>query len=48
MNKLRELAGDRFVAGLVLCTARQTLPLGRQLWATPIEALWTDDQRRDR
>lgn len=47
MNKLRELAGDRFVAGLVLCTARQTVPLGRQLCATPIEALWTGDQRRD-
>lgn len=40
LNKLRALAGDRWVAGLVLCTARQTTPLGRQLWAVPIEALW--------
>ncbi len=30
-----------FVAGLVLCTARQTIPLGRRLWAVPIEALWS-------
>jgi predicted AAA+ superfamily ATPase len=48
MSKLRDLAGDRFVAGLVLCTARQTLPLGKQLWAMPIEALWMDDQGRQR
>lgn len=40
LNRLRTLAGDRFVAGLVLCTARQTTPLGRQMWAVPIEALW--------
>lgn len=40
LNRLRDLAGDRFVAGLVLCTARQTTPLGRQVWAVPIEALW--------
>lgn len=41
MAKLRALAGERFVAGLVLCTARQTSPLGKQLWATPMQALWT-------
>lgn len=41
IRKLRTLAGDRFVAGLVLCTTRQTLPLGARIWATPIEALWT-------
>lgn len=42
INKLQDLAGDRFVAGLVLCTTRQTTPVGHRLWATPIEALWTD------
>jgi uncharacterized protein len=41
LNKLRSLAGERFVSGLVLCTAGQTTPLGRDLWAVPIEALWT-------
>jgi uncharacterized protein len=40
MNKFRELAGESFVAGLVLCTTRQTIPLARRVWATPIEALW--------
>lgn len=40
MNKLRGLVAERFVAGLVLCTARQTTPLGSRLWALPIEALW--------
>lgn len=40
MNKLRELAGERFVAGLFLCTARQTIPVAREVWAIPIEALW--------
>jgi predicted AAA+ superfamily ATPase len=39
--KLRTLVGDRFRAGLVLCTTRQTIPLGARMWATPIEALWT-------
>jgi len=39
--KLRTLVGDRFRAGLVLCTTRQTIPLGARIWATPIEALWT-------
>ena len=40
LNKFRELAGDRFLAGLVLCTARQTTSLANRIWATPIEALW--------
>lgn len=40
LHKLKALAADRFVAGLVLCTARQTTPLGRDMWAVPIEALW--------
>jgi len=40
LRRLRELAGERFLAGLVLCTARQTLPFGRNLWVVPIEALW--------
>jgi predicted AAA+ superfamily ATPase len=40
LKKLAALAGERFVAGLVLCTTRQTMPLGRRMWATPIEALW--------
>ena len=41
LGRFRDLAGDRFIAGLVLCTTRQTTPLGRQIWAVPIEALWS-------
>jgi uncharacterized protein len=40
MNKLRELAGESFLAGLMFCTARQTTPLARDIWAVPVDALW--------
>jgi predicted AAA+ superfamily ATPase len=40
LAKFRALAGERFVAGLVLCTTRRTTPLGDRIWAIPIEALW--------
>ncbi len=30
LERFRALAGERFVAGLVLCTTRQTTPLGDQ------------------
>lgn len=40
LHKFRELAGERLVAGLVLCTTRQTVPLASGIWAVPIEALW--------
>ena len=40
LRRFQALAGERFVAGIVLCTARQTTPLGQGVWATPIEALW--------
>jgi uncharacterized protein len=41
LKRFKAMAGDKFVAGIVLCTARQTTPLGRQLWAVPIEGLWS-------
>lgn len=43
MAGLRHLAnhlGDRFVAGYLLYTGRQTLPFGDRLRAVPIDALW--------
>jgi len=43
LGGLRHLAaalGDRFVAGYVLYTGRQTLPFGERLRALPIDALW--------
>lgn len=40
---LRDLAvqaGDRFVAGYVMYTGRQTLPFGEKIRALPLDALW--------
>ena len=41
LERFRTLASDRFVAGLVLCTTRQTTPLGDRIWAVPIDTLWS-------
>jgi uncharacterized protein len=41
LERFRMLTGDRFVAGLVLCTTRQTTPLRDRIWAVPIDALWS-------
>jgi uncharacterized protein len=41
LKRFKALTKDRLMAGLVLCTTRQTIPLGRDMWAVPIEALWT-------
>lgn len=41
LAKLRDRATDRFRAGVVIHTGRQTLPLGDRLWAVPISGLWT-------
>lgn len=40
MRRLQELAGERFVAGIVLTTGRQTLPFGARTWVVPMQALW--------
>lgn len=40
LSKLRDAAGTRFRAGVVLYTGRQTVPLGDRLWAVPISGLW--------
>jgi hypothetical protein len=42
ITKLRDATGDRFRAGAVLYTGRQTVPLGDRLWAIPISGLWHD------
>lgn len=41
LRKLRDRAGDRFVAGYVVSTGAQTLPFGDRLWSLPVSALWT-------
>lgn len=40
LRKLSELAGEKFVAGFVLYTGKQTLPYGSKLRAIPMDALW--------
>lgn len=32
---------ERFRAGVVLYTGRETVPFGDRLWAAPISALWS-------
>ncbi len=41
LAKLRDRSPDRFRAGVVIHTGRQTIPLGDRLWAVPISGLWT-------
>jgi uncharacterized protein len=40
MERLRDHVGDRFRAGVVICSTAQTTPLGDRLWAMPISGLW--------
>lgn len=40
MEKLRDSRGSHFKAGIVVCTAAQTTPLGDRLWAVPVSGLW--------
>lgn len=40
LRNLQRIAGDRFVAGYVLYTGKQTLPFGPKLRAIPLDALW--------
>lgn len=42
LTKLRDATDDRFRAGAVLYTGRQTVPLGDRLWAIPLSGLWQD------
>lgn len=37
---LRDAAGKRFVAGVVIHAGEQTLPFGDRLWAVPVSGLW--------
>lgn len=38
--ELRDSRPDRFKAGVILYTGRQTIPLGDRIWAVPISGLW--------
>ena len=40
LRRLSSLAGEQFLAGLVLYDGHETLPMGPALWAVPIASLW--------
>ena len=40
LEKLRDAAGSRFKAGVIVYTGRQTVPQGDRLWAMPVSGLW--------
>ena len=40
MERLRDSIGERFRAGVLVCSCTQTVPLGDRLWAVPISGLW--------
>jgi hypothetical protein len=41
LRAIAEVAGDRFVRGLVLHPGREAVPYGADLWAVPLSVLWT-------
>ena len=41
LRALADMAGDRFVRGMVLYTGPETLPFGQDLFAVPVPALWS-------
>jgi predicted AAA+ superfamily ATPase len=42
LKKLATLAGEQFIAGIVLYDGDNTWPIGDRLWAVPISTLWSD------
>ena len=40
IGRLRDALGERFVAGFVVYTGADTIPLGDRIWAVPVSALW--------
>lgn len=43
LRTLAELTGKRFRRGLLLYTGREALPFGSNLYALPVESLWTNN-----
>ena len=41
LKKLREAAGERFSAGVILYDGDATVPLGPKLCAAPVSSLWS-------
>lgn len=41
LRHLQQLAGERFRCGILLYAGKESLPMGSDLWAMPISALWS-------
>jgi predicted AAA+ superfamily ATPase len=41
LRELADVAGDRFVRGVILHPGREVVPHGQDLWAVPISVLWS-------
>ena len=41
LGRLRDLLADRFVAGIVLCSRGDVIPMGDRIWHAPIDTIWT-------
>jgi predicted AAA+ superfamily ATPase len=41
MRVLQEMAGDKFMRGIILYLGQHVVPFGEQFWAVPVSALWT-------
>lgn len=40
LKKLARLAGNQFTSGVLLYDGDETLPLGSNIWASPLSTLW--------
>lgn len=41
LKHLKDIAGDKFRAGILLHSGQEILPMGERLWAMPISMVWT-------
>lgn len=41
LRSLAEVAGDRFVRGIMLHTGDTMVPFGKELYAVPLSVLWS-------
>ena len=48
LRKLANIAGDKFVMGVLLYDGVDAIPLGDKLWAVPLSSLWGGGQRLNR
>ena len=40
LRKLRDRRQERFLAGVVMYTGAETIPLSERIWAVPVRSLW--------